>query len=172
MEHEQQVFFNAGLRYYQQALQATAEFKEQLVQELQQAMQRQTPDSSLQLASDPKFSSTVGAVRSPYVSVLGAIAQPGAQEGAGAAAPRLELGLWWSPPFRPRVALAAYAGVFGVPWSKRINRPRGFKGDSYKGAASTYLTLAVEDAASLSAALDDLLKHLDIAAREHQRPPR
>lgn len=169
MESEQtREFFDAGLQSYGKALLAIYEFKGMLEEELQNVMLAQPPGSTLKLAAEPGFATSRAVQPNTYHSVVGILAQPASDPAGAVPNPgRLEVGVWWSPPFRPATVAAAYAGVAGVPWAKRITKPEGFDGTLYTGS-TTYLTRELPKQGRFSDVVRELLGHLDSACKKQQ----
>lgn len=161
-------FFAAGLRHYGDAYRAIAEFRELLVAELQQALVEPGSSSSVRLASDPGFTTSVGPVHSAYFAVSGKLAFPAnaTEESTALNVPRLELGLWWAPSF-DRTNVVTYAGIHGLPWSKRLTTTAPFK--IFKGSTA-YITTALRQGDELRPQLLAVLSALD-AANKAQLPP-
>lgn len=162
-----QEFFDAGLQNYAKALLAVHDFEDLLAAELQKAMLAQPETSTLKLASAPGFTTTRG---SPpfYLAVFGTLAHP-ATDPSAANLPRVEVGAWWTPPFRSATGVVVYAGVSGVPWAKEIAKPEGFDGGLHK-SKTIYLTRDLVKGAAFGEVVEDLLGHLDRACRKHAAP--
>lgn len=169
MESKQtQEFFDAGLQSYGKALLAIYEFKGMLEDELQNVMLAQPQGSTLKLAEEPGFTTSRAVLPSTYHSVVGILAQPASDPAGAVANPgRLEVGVWWAPPFRPATVAAIYAGVTGVPWARRIAKPEGFDGALYTGS-TMYLTRDLAKQDTFSTVVHDLLGHLDTACKKQQ----
>src|SRR5262245_48079305 len=117
-------FFDAGLHSYGKALLAIHEFRDLLEEELQRLMAAQPSESRLMLADKSALSLaderlfTIGSGVPPalYFSVIAALAQR-VQGTETATRARLEVGVWWSPPFSSTEGVAIYAGILNVPWA-------------------------------------------------------
>ena len=132
-------------------------------------MAAQPSESTLRLADEPLFTTGSGVPPTGlYFSVFAVLAQPVPNPEAMTTPARLEVGVWWSPPFPSTTGTALYAGVSGVTWAKRIAKPAGFSGGLHRSRTSSYLTrdLATQD--TFDAAVSDLLHQLDIACKDPQ----
>jgi hypothetical protein len=151
-------FFETGLQKYGEALKATHAFRDALEEALQNAMLAIPKDSLLTLAPEPNFTTNRGTPPSMYYSVVGPLAE-GVSNGRIPGG-RLDIGVWWEPPFSSRTRIAVYAGVSGTSWSRRITKPAEFAGGLYKGPTTAYLTSDIETPGSFGRVVTELLTNL------------
>ena len=146
-------FFQAGVKHYPQALRAVTRFREMVVGELQDALQRIPKASILAIGEEAAPSTSTGS-GAPYISAFASTRSK----------KRVEIGLWWSPPWSSSasdVTVSAYATVTGVPYAKKLTKPDAFPGGLYKGAQSTYLTMSFSAQSELPKVLNELLGYLE-----------
>jgi hypothetical protein len=158
LSEREKEFFEAGLLKYGEALKAIHAFRDALEEALQNTMLAIPRDSLIALADEPNFTTTRGSLPSMYHSVVGSLSEgsPNGRFPGG----RLDVGLWWEPPFQSHTRVALYAGVAGAALPRRITKPRTFLGGVYKGSATTYLTRDLELPGSFGAVVNELLTNL------------
>ena len=103
MDSEQtQEFFDAGLQSYGKALLAIYEFKGMLEDQLQNVMLAAASGIDTETRSRTRLRDFESCTAEDTPSVVGILAQPASDPSGAVATPgRLEVGVWWSPPFRP-----------------------------------------------------------------------